>query len=90
MLQQVTAEVQPRHAAQVNSALSLDSSCMMVNISHSLITSSALDSIWRSKSHTRVVEEVAGPRYLSISAHSHIAERCLATAVRVSEIEEQR
>ena len=60
MLQQVTAEVQPRLAAQVNSAVSLDRT-RMVNIAFPHLFF-CLD-LWRSTFHTHVVRvEVAGPR----------------------------
>ena len=61
MLQQVTAEVQPRLAAPVSSAISLDRTRWWK--SHYLITSySALLDTGQSAFHTPVVEDVAGPR----------------------------
>ena len=61
MLQQVTAEVQPRLAAQVNNAVSLDSTCVYGNY-HILSSLLLLLTVLQSISHTPVVEEVAGPR----------------------------
>ena len=63
MLQQVTAEVQPRLAAQANTAVSLDRT-RMVNIifSHHFFCSWYILGVWQSTFHTPVVEEVAGPR----------------------------
>ena len=60
MLQQVTAEVQPRLAAQVNTAVSLDRTRMVnITLSHHFFCSWY---VWQSTFHTPVVEEVAGPR----------------------------
>ena len=59
MLPQVTAEVQPRLAAQVNTAVSIDRT-RMVNIIFSHHFCSWC--IWQSIFHTPVVEEAAGPR----------------------------
>ena len=74
MLQQVTAEVQPRLAAQVNTEASLDSTCVWW-ISHSLITSSfALDNttyMTRHISHTCGRRSFRPVRYLSSSTHSY-------------------
>ena len=53
-------------------------------ISHSLITSSALDNIWQSTYHKTCGRRSCRPaRYLSSSTHSHTSKRCLATALRV-------
>ena len=38
----------------------------------------------KSTFHTPVVKEVAGPRDICQAVLSHISERCLATALRVS------
>ena len=82
MLQQVTAEVQPRLAAQVNSAVSLDRT-RMVNITSS---QHSFCSWYMTKhiSHTCGRRSCWPARYLSSSTHSHISEQCLATALRVS------
>ena len=82
MLQQVTAEVRPRLAAQVNSAVSFDRT-PMVNI----ILSHHFFCPWymtKHISHTCGRRSCRPARYLSSSIHSHISEWCLATALRVS------
>ena len=81
MLQQVTAEVQPRLAAQVNTAVRLDRT-RMVNITfcHHFFCSWY---IWQSAFHTPMVEDVAGPRDIC-QAVLTTSKRCLATAPRVS------
>ena len=83
MLQQVTAaEVQPRLAAQVSSAVSLDRT-RMVNItffSHHFL------GYWhimtKHISHTCGRRSCRPARYLSSSTHSQISKRCVATALR--------
>ena len=67
MLQQVTAEVQPRLAAQVNSAVSLDITCVYgeCHILSPLFPLLLLIICRYDKAHLThlpVVEEVAGPR----------------------------
>ena len=82
MLQLVTAEIQPRFTAQVNSAVSLDRT-RMVNITspqHFFCTWYMTKHI----SHTCGRRSCRPARYLSSSTHSHIFERCLATVLRVS------
>ena len=81
MLQQVTAEVRPRLAAQVNSAVSFDRT-PMVNI----ILSHHFFCPWymtKHISHTCGRRSCRPARYLSISTHSQIYKRGLTTA-RVS------
>ena len=83
MLQQVIAEVQPRLAAQVNVAVSLDRTGMVnITFSHHLFCSSCY--MTKHISHTCGRRSCRPARYLSSSAHSQISKRCLATALRVS------
>ena len=79
---QVTAEVQPRLAALVNSAVSLDIT-RMVNIKYS---QHFLCSWYMTThiSHTCGRRSCRPVRYSSSSIHSHISKRWLATALRVS------
>ena len=80
MLQQVRAEVQPRLAAQFNSTVRLDITCMVnITFSHHFLCS------WYMTKH---VPHTCGrssrpARYLSSSTHSQISKRCLATASSV-------
>ena len=83
MLQQVTAEVQPRLVAQVNSAVSLDRTCM-VNITFSRHFFSSWWYMTKHTSRTCGRWSCRPARYLSSSTHSHTSEWCLATALRVS------
>ena len=83
MLQQVTAEVQPRLVAQVNSAVSLDRTCM-VNITFSRHFFSSWWYMTKHTSHTCGRRSCRPARYLSSSTHSHTSKRCLAIALRVS------
>ena len=86
MMKQVTAEVQPRRAAQVNTAVSLDRT-RMVNITFSH-HSHHFFCCWYVKtehiSHTCGWRSCRPARYSSSSTHSHTSKRCLATALRVS------
>ena len=81
MLQQVTAEVQPRLVTQVNTSVSLDRTRMV-----SITFSNHFCSWYMTKhiSHTCARRSCRPARYLSSSTHSHTSERFLATALRVS------
>ena len=81
MLRQVTAEVQPRLAAQVNSAVSLNSTCMVIITFSHHFCSWCMTKLF---SHTFGRRSCRPARYLSSSTPSHISERCLATALGVS------
>ena len=81
MLQQVTAEVQPWLAAQVNSAVSLDRTRMVnITFSHNVSCSWYMTEI----PHTCGRRSSKPARYVSSSTDSQISKRCLATALRVS------
>ena len=76
--------VQPRLVAQVNSAVSLDRTCM-VNITFSRHFFSSWWYMTKHTSHTCGRRSCRPARYLSSSTHSYISKRCLATtALRVS------
>ena len=84
MLQQVTAEVQPRLAAQVNSAVSPDRMRMVyVTFSHQFFCH-WYARVWQSTFHiyTCSWRSYRPARYLSSSTHSQISKRCVATALR--------
>ena len=84
MLQQVTADVKSRLAAQVNSAVNLDRTCMVNTTFSRHFFFCSWKYMTKHISHT--CDRICRPaRYLSSSTHSHIPERCLATtALRVS------
>ena len=76
-------EVQPRLAAQVNSAVSLDTTRMVnITLSHHFFCSSWY--MTKHMSHTCGRRSCRPARYLSSSTNSQISKRCLATALRVS------
>ena len=78
MLQQDTVESQPRLAVQVNSAVSLDKTRMVIKtLSHHFVSSWY---IAKHISHTCRRISCRRARYLSGSTHSEISMRCLATA----------
>ena len=83
MLQQVTADVQPRLAAQVNSTVSLDRT-RMVNIpsSHHFLFCSWY--LTKRILHTCGRRSCRPVRFSSSSTHSQISERCFATTLWVS------